>query len=250
MDEQGQPVMQMVPGTELAKMDADIILQPAPDSLTLQHEEFVQLADMAKSGVPIPPDVLLEASQIRDKAKLAKRMQEEGGAQAKLQQAAQQIEEMKKVMEQMQAQLEQAGGTDKQLEMAKLQMEGQKEQGNAQLKAAELEIKRSELALKNEEISLKRGELGIKAQESQLKQADLQLRQMELQTNTQLQRDQMMLSQQQAAEAKAMPQKLEREEKPDRTSDALGKGLEALAMAMSKPKSIVRGPDGRAIGVE
>lgn len=250
MDEQGQPVMQMVPGTELAKMDADIILQPAPDSLTLQHEEFVQLADMAKSGVPIPPDVLLQASQIRDKEKLAKRMQEEGGAQAQLQKAAQQIEEMKKVMEQMQAQLEQAGGTDKQLEMAKLQMEGQKEQGNAQLKAAELEIKRSELALKGEEISLKRGELGIKAQESQLKQADLQLRQTELMTTTQLQRDQMAMQQQQATEARMMSQQPEREEKPDRTSDALGRGLEALAMAMSKPKSIVRGPDGRAIGVE
>lgn len=250
MGPDGKPVMQPVPGTQLAEMDADIILQPAPDSITLQHEEFTQLADMAKSGVPIPPDVLLEASQIRDKAKLAKRMQEEGGAQAKLAQAAQQIDEMKKVMEQMQAQLEQAGGADKQLEMAKLQMEGQKEAGNAQLKAAELEIKKAELALKGEEINLKRGELGIKAQESQLKQADLQLRQMELQTNTQLQRDQMALQQQQAAEAKAMPQKPEREEKPDRTSDALGKGLEALALAMSKPKSIVRGPDGRAIGVE
>lgn len=104
----GQPVMQMVPGTELAKMDADIILQPAPDSITLQHEEFVQLADMAKSGVPIPPDVLIEASQIRDKQKLAKRMQEEMGAQAKLQQAAQQIEQLTQTLEQMKQQLQKA----------------------------------------------------------------------------------------------------------------------------------------------
>lgn len=108
MDETGQPVMQAVPGTELAKMDADIILQPAPDSITLQHEEFVQLADMAKAGVPIPPDILLEASQIRDKTKLAKRMKEEMGSQAKLQQAGQQIEQLTQMLEQMKQQLAKA----------------------------------------------------------------------------------------------------------------------------------------------
>lgn len=249
MGPDGQPVMQMMPGTELAKMDADITLHAAPESLTLQHDEFIQLADMAKAGVPIPPDVLLEASQIKDKRNLVKRLKEEGGAQAKLEQAAQQIEQMGQVIEQMKAELEKAGGADKQLEMAKLQMEGQKEQGNAALKAAEMEIKRAELQLKGEEINLKRGELGIKAQESQLKQADLELRQTELMTTTQLQRDQMAMQQQQAAEARMMPQQIPTE-KPDRTADAMGRGLEALAAAMSKPKSIVRGPDGRAIGVE
>jgi len=106
--ETGQPAMQAVPGTELAKMDADIILQPAPDSITLQHEEFVQLTDMAKSGVPIPPDVLLEASQIRDKTKLAKRMKEEMGSQAKLQQAGQQIEQLTQMLDQMKQQLQKA----------------------------------------------------------------------------------------------------------------------------------------------
>jgi len=249
MGPDGQPVMQMMPGTELAKMDADITLHAAPESLTLQHDEFVQLADMAKAGVPIPPDVLLEASQIKDKTKLVKRLKEEGGAQAKLEQAAQQIEQMGQVIEQMKAELEKAGGADKQLEMAKLQMEGQKEAGNAQLKAAEMEIKRAELQLKGEEINLKRGELGIKAQESQLKQADLELRQTELMTTTQLQRDQMAMAERQAFEARQMPQQIPTE-KPDRTADAMGRGLEALAAAMSKPKSIVRGPDGRAIGVE
>lgn len=35
-----------------------------------------------------------------------------------------------------------------------------------------------------------------------------------------------------------------------RSNDAIGVGLQALAQAMSKPKSIIRGPDGRATGVE
>lgn len=150
MGEDGQPVMQPVPGTQLAEMDADIILQPAPDSITLQHEEFTQLADMAKSGVPIPPDVLLEASQIRDKAKLAKRMQEEMGAQAKLAQAAQQIEEMKKVMAQMQQQLAKAQETPVQkpptiVDMVKLETERTK-QGHIAAQTRHTEAQTMQLA--------------------------------------------------------------------------------------------------------
>jgi len=101
----GQPQMQMK--NSLAEIDADIVLEAAPDMITLQHEEFKQLAQMAGNGVPIPPDVLLEASQIKDKRKLIKRLQEEMGAQAKLQQAGQQIEEMQKAMQQMQQQMQQ-----------------------------------------------------------------------------------------------------------------------------------------------
>lgn len=39
-------------------------------------------------------------------------------------------------------------------------------------------------------------------------------------------------------------------EKPDHGMDAVGRGLEALAAVLGKPKKIVRGPDGRSIGVE
>ena len=101
----GQPQMQMK--NSLAEIDADIVLEAAPDMITLQHEEFQQLAQMADKGFPIPPDVLLEASQIKDKRKLIKRLQEEMGAQAKLQQAGQQMEEMQKAMQQMQQQMQQ-----------------------------------------------------------------------------------------------------------------------------------------------
>lgn len=100
----GQPIMENV----VAELDADIIMQAAPDSITLQHEEFQELADMAKSGVPIPPDVLILASQIRDKQKLVERMKEEGSAQAKLQQAQQQIEQMQQALQAMTKQLQQA----------------------------------------------------------------------------------------------------------------------------------------------
>lgn len=115
MGPDGKPVPEIDPATgqpiienSVAELDADIILTLAPDSITLQHEEFTELADMAKAGVPIPPDVLILASQIRDKQKLVERMKEEGGAQAKLQQAMQQIEQMQQAMQAMTKQLQQA----------------------------------------------------------------------------------------------------------------------------------------------
>jgi hypothetical protein len=92
----------------LAEMDVDIVIEAAPDLFTLQHEQFEQLADMAGRGVPIPPDVLLEASQIRDKRKLIARMKEDGGLQAKLQQAEQQMQEMQKALQAMQGQVQAA----------------------------------------------------------------------------------------------------------------------------------------------
>jgi hypothetical protein len=77
-DVTGQPRLE----NALAQMDVDIIIEAAPDVLTLQHEEFMQLVELVKAGIPIPPEVLLEASQLRDKRKLLAKMQEASAAQA------------------------------------------------------------------------------------------------------------------------------------------------------------------------
>lgn len=54
----------------VAEMDVDIILDEAPDTVTVQSEEFVQLVDLAKSGVvQIPPKALISASQLRSQTK-------------------------------------------------------------------------------------------------------------------------------------------------------------------------------------
>jgi len=88
----------------LAEMDVDIIIEAAPDMITLQHEQFEQLTQMAQAGVPIPPDVLIEASQLRNKKQLAEKM--DAGMQ--LQQAQQQLQEMQKQLQQAQAELQKA----------------------------------------------------------------------------------------------------------------------------------------------
>jgi hypothetical protein len=66
MDDQNRPILD----NDVAQLDVDIILDEAPDVVTLQAEEFQKLADLAGSGqVQIPPDALIEASGLRPETK-------------------------------------------------------------------------------------------------------------------------------------------------------------------------------------
>ncbi len=65
------PTSQM-PATanDVAELDVDIIIDEAPDVITLQAEEFEKLAQLAGTGaVQIPPDALIEASGLRSATK-------------------------------------------------------------------------------------------------------------------------------------------------------------------------------------
>ena len=53
-----------------AEMDMDIIVNSSPDSITIQQEQFEQIANMAQSGVPFPPEVIIRASSLRNKEEL------------------------------------------------------------------------------------------------------------------------------------------------------------------------------------
>lgn len=123
-----QPSLQMDPQTgmpvqgaenALAEMDVDIVLELGPDMITLQHEEFAQLGELAKAGIPVPPDVLLEASQLRNKRELIDRLKQEMSAQSKLQQAEQMIQQLQKQLQQAQQASMQKPATP--MDMAKIQ---------------------------------------------------------------------------------------------------------------------------------
>ena len=76
MNEYGQPVRQ----NDLARLNVDIVVDEAPDVAVLQVEQFDMLAKLAAStpGL-IPPDVLIEASQLRDKDKILDRLKPPAG---------------------------------------------------------------------------------------------------------------------------------------------------------------------------
>lgn len=90
----------------LAEMDVDIIIDEAPDYVTLRQEQFEQLTQMAQAGVPVPPEIMIEASNLRDKPRLIEMIQQAQQGAQQAQQAAMQAEEQRKDMDtQSQAQL-------------------------------------------------------------------------------------------------------------------------------------------------
>lgn len=51
----------------LAELDVDIIIDQAPDTAVIQQEQFQNLVDLAKAGIQIPPDAIIQASSLRNK---------------------------------------------------------------------------------------------------------------------------------------------------------------------------------------
>lgn len=109
--------MVQVPTIEntLAELDVDIVIEEAPDMVSLRQEQFEQLTQMAQAGIPIPPKLVIEASSLRNKR------------------------EVLEAMEQAQQQAMQA-------EAAKMQAEGQKAQADAASKAAKAQRDQAEAA--------------------------------------------------------------------------------------------------------
>lgn len=67
------------PMNVVAQLDMDIIIDEMPDVVTVQQEQFTQLAELAKNGLQIPPDVLIQASGLRNKQQILDRMNPQGG---------------------------------------------------------------------------------------------------------------------------------------------------------------------------
>lgn len=62
----GQPAVKNRP----AEMDVDIIIDTSPDYITSAQEEAQMLLSLAKEGMPIPPEMIIIASNMRNKREL------------------------------------------------------------------------------------------------------------------------------------------------------------------------------------
>ena len=100
-DEMGMPMVdpatgQQVLQNDVSKMNVDIILEDVPDTINIQAEQFQMLTEIAKAYGPevIPPDIIIEASSLRNKKALLEKMRGEGQdpAAAQAQQEAQQLQ--------------------------------------------------------------------------------------------------------------------------------------------------------------
>jgi hypothetical protein len=83
---------------DIAKLDVDIIMDEAPDTVTQEVEDFQAMAEMVKSGFPLPPEAVIMASPLSNKDRIIKMMKEQ-------QQQPQMSPEMQKQHEQMAEQI-------------------------------------------------------------------------------------------------------------------------------------------------
>lgn len=124
----GPPMVQMDPATGVptivpqlqnapAMMDVDLVIEDVPDHVTLQQEQFEQLAQMAREGLPIPPEMIIEASSVKDKQRLLQMLQQQQA------QAAQMAAQEKQAQFQLEAMKTQAGAQKDMADAQKTQVE-------------------------------------------------------------------------------------------------------------------------------
>ncbi|MGO4763820.1 hypothetical protein AB4120_14885 [Cupriavidus sp. 2KB_3] len=115
---------------DISGLDVDIIIEEGADVVTIQAEQFAQLADLASKGLPIPPDAIVEASSLRNKDAILKEMRGEGKKSPQVAQLEQQLQELGQKFNDLQQQ------ADDKSQQNKLSMY------EAQIKAFDAETKR------------------------------------------------------------------------------------------------------------
>lgn len=95
---QQDPMMKETVDThnDIVEMDVDIVIDDVPDAITSQIEDFQTLGEMVKSGFPIPPMAVIEASPLTNKTKILKMMKEQPQVPPQIQ------DQMKKMQEEIQ----------------------------------------------------------------------------------------------------------------------------------------------------
>ena len=130
---ENDPRLQMISRVEnnVSEMDVDLILEDAPDTTTIQQEQFDGLINLASAGVVFPPEIYIEASQLRNKEKLTKMIKGEvddpQAKQAMQQKQAEQQAIMKSQMDKVAAETmdKQASAQKKGVESQQIQVETQ-----------------------------------------------------------------------------------------------------------------------------
>lgn len=137
------PMMKQIVSTEndIVHLDVDIVMDDAPDTVTQEVEDFQAMAEMVKSGFPLPPEAVIMASPLSNKDKILKMMKEQPQIPPQLQKQLQDLQEQAQKL----AEENQALKADQQSEQAKLQFQAQEAAAKLQQRQAEAQ---AELQLK------------------------------------------------------------------------------------------------------
>ena len=252
--------MQPQVSNPVAQMDVDVILETGPDTVTLQSEEFEQLAQILPQLAALPPPyalALIEASSLPAQRK--KKMQDLIGGQG------QQQDPEAMMMQKRAAEAEISGKEAevglKQAQARKLLMPEPPKQVDpleAQLKTGELQLQARELDLKERELSLKERELSVKAEEVS---ANERLEMARMDQETTARRDVSQREERESLREKGFQVPAGEDTSGVNLAEVmsglseglagLGEGMRALAEAQARPKRVVRDPQtGRVVGTE
>lgn len=73
----GMPMIQPGPmQNNIGEMMVDITIETTPDTANVAQEQFMALVELAKAGVQIPPQILIEASALPEKRKIVEKLQQ------------------------------------------------------------------------------------------------------------------------------------------------------------------------------
>lgn len=137
---------------DIVELDVDIVMTDVPDTVTQEVEDFQAMAEMVKSGFPLPPKAVIMSSPLSNKEQILKMMEETPQVSPEQQKQMQQLQEQAKKLTEENQSLKQ----DQQAEQAKLalakaeteaelQLQQAKQEGEAALARAKAE---AEFALK------------------------------------------------------------------------------------------------------
>src|SRR3990167_3023823 len=149
------PMMEEIVSTEndIVNLDVDIVMDDAPDTVTQEVEDFQAMAEMVKSGFPLPPEAVIMASPLSNKDRIIKMMKEQPQlprehqeAMKKMQQKAQsdaadfklraqvQAEELKLQRERVEAEIQlKMMQTEADFKIESMRANSQREQGEQKL---------------------------------------------------------------------------------------------------------------------
>jgi len=122
-----------------AEMDVDIIIEDAPDTITLQSEQFGELMKVVPTLASLPPqymEVVLQASQLRNKDQLIETLKGGGEMSPEQQQMAQMQQQLEQVMQQL-------GMEKAKADIAVTQANAQKTQADAMKVGSEIELNKA-----------------------------------------------------------------------------------------------------------
>jgi hypothetical protein len=124
------------------ELDVDIVIDDAPDSVTVQQEEFTALSEMVKSGIPIPSTAIVEASSLKNKERILQEMRQGMAVPPELQERMQMMQEEAQKLAQENQQLKADQSTEHAKIQAGMQADAAKLQAQHQAKMAELQMQR------------------------------------------------------------------------------------------------------------